>query len=273
MKAIFYITTLFFLFSFSFGFSQDNSNVLEDVYDFQPGEQVYLFGNKVKLRSAPKIESEVLELLKIGEWVKIIEKTEFSWPYKGYDSPFYKVKYNDQEGYILGGLLSFERKTVVGNPYFFAFSKEGERQFLNIRHIYKGVYSEQKVPISHTNLSIHVLENKGILDVDNILYIDYHAQTDGIEDGGIYFFVQNHTLHKIGQLSQISDSGLFYKSERFVFPDDEDGTPGIILFQKEKGEVLDEETQWVQTTTETRKLLWVEDNLVPDFRQKRLNQR
>ncbi|MEM9363481.1 MAG: SH3 domain-containing protein [Bacteroidota bacterium] len=268
MKANFYITALTFLFTLSFGFSQDDSNFLEDVYDFQPGEQVYLFGNNVKLRSAPKIESEVLELLKIGEWVEIIEKTEYSWPYKGYDSSFYRVKYDTVEGYILGGLLSLERKTVAGNPYFFTFSKEGKRNFLNIRSIHKGTYTEQKVPLSHTNLSIHVLGNKGIQDVDNILYLDYHAQANGIEDGGIYFFVKNHTLHKIGALSQISDSGLFYQSERFVFPDDEEGIPGVILFRKEKGEMLDEETQWVQTTTETRKLLWVEDKLVPNFRQK-----
>ncbi|WP_422860923.1 SH3 domain-containing protein [Flagellimonas sp. S174] len=269
MKAIFYITALIFLFTFNFGFSQNSPHCSEDMYSFQPGEQVYIFGNNVKLRSAPRIESDVLGLLKIGEWVKVIEKTEFSWPYKGYDAPFYKVKYDTQEGYILGSLLSLERKTIAGNHYFFAFSKEKNSPFLNIRHVVRGKYTEQKVPLSHTSLSIHVLGNRGILDVDNILYVDYHAHSCSNEDGGIYFFVQKNRLHKIGELSQISDSGLLYQSEKFIFPDDEYGIPGMILFKKEKGEILDEETDWVQTTIETRKFLWVEDKLVPDFRQKR----
>ncbi len=268
MKANFYITALSCLFTFYFGISQEKEHCPENGYDFQVGEQVYVFGNNVKLRSAPKTESKVLELLRIGEWVEIIEKTEFSWPYKGYDSPFYKVKYDTMEGYIIGGLLSLEKKTVGDNQYFFAFSKAGERSYLNVRHLDKGKYAEQKIPLSHTNVSIHVLENKGIDEIDNILYVDYHSSAGGAEDGGIYFFVQGNQLHYIGELSQVSDSGSYFNSEKFIFPDDKNGIPGAILFKKDRGELLDEATEWVQTSTETRKLQWIEGRLIPNFREK-----
>ena len=267
MKALFYIPTLLFFFSISVGFSQRDYHCQESKCDFQAGEQVFVFGNNVKLRSAPKIESEVLELLKIGEWVEVIEKTEFSWPYKGYDSPFYKVKYDTVEGYILGGLLSLEKKTIAGNEYFFAFSKEGEHHFLNLRHVILGKYSEQKIQLSHTRISIDVLGNRGLYGLDDILYVNYHAEVVGDEGGGIYFFAQGPTLYKIGQLSEISDSDRFHQFEKFIFPNDENGIPETILLKKEKREVLDVESEWVRTSSETRKLLWIDGELMPSFNQ------
>ena len=269
MKALFYIPTLLFLFSVSFGFSQRNYHCPEEECDFQPGEQVFVFGNKVKLRSAPKIESKVLELLRIGEWVEIIEKTEFSWPYKGYDSPFYKVKYDTVEGYILGGLLSLKKKTIADSDYFFAFSKEGENHSLNIRQLIHGKYSEQKVPLSHANISIDFLGNRGMYDLDDILYINYHSVVDGNEGGGIYFFAQDNTLHQIGQLSGISSSTTLKQSERFIFPKDEHGIPDTILYRKQRAEILDETSEWVQSSTETRKFQWLEGKSTPNFHQKR----
>ena len=271
MKALFYIPALALLLTSYFGFSQSDLTGDEIQHDFQVGEQVFVFGDNVKLRSAPRIESEVLELLKIGEWVKIIEKTEFSWPYKGYDSPFYKVKYDTVEGYILGGLLAVEKKTIAGNTYFFAFSKERERPHLNIRHVIQGKYAEQRVPLAHTHLSIRSIGNKGLYDLDDILYIDYAPKVSGSEAGGIYFFIQGHNLYKIGQLSEISDSDRFHQFETFIFPNDENGIPETILLKKEKREVLDMESEWVQTSSETRKLLWIDGKLMPSFNQKLSN--
>lgn len=238
---------------------------------FEPGEQVYVFGNNVKLRSAPKIESEVLEFLKIGEWVQIVEKTEFSWPYKGYDSPFYKVKYDDVTGYILGGLLAIEKKNLNAMDYFFAFSKEGNHNFLNIRNVVEGSYLEQKVPLSHTNIAIHTIGDRGIPNLDGILFVDYIADACGIESGGIYLFAHSNELTKVAELSEISDAGVFYRSERFIFPDDQGGIPGKIFFKKEQGENLDEASLWTKTFVETRQLSWVDGKLIPDYQQKAPN--
>ncbi|WP_396591732.1 SH3 domain-containing protein [Allomuricauda sp. R78024] len=268
MKAVFYITVLTTLFTFSTITAQNGYNCPLEECDFKPGEQVYLFGNDVKLRAAPDVESEVLELLKIGEWVKIIEKTEFTWPYRGFDSPFYKVKYDDGvTGYLLGGLLSLEKKTLNSQNYFFAYSKEGKRTFLNIRNIKNGTYIEKKIPLANSTIRIKALDDKGVPGLDGILLIDYYAEACGMEGGGIYLFAQNDELTKVASLSQISDAGVFYYSEKFVFPFDEGGISGKILFKKERNENLDEASQWKKTAMETRMLSWVDGKLVPDYRE------
>nr|WP_297916797.1 SH3 domain-containing protein [uncultured Allomuricauda sp.] len=267
MKIRFALTVGVVLFIFSLSYAQK----IHDVDSFKSGDQVYVFGNDVKLRSAPKTESDVLKLLKIGEWVEILEKTEFSWPYKGFDSPFYKVKYDTTEGYILGGLLSLERKTLGYTHYYFAVSREGERSFLNMRHRREGTYLEKKIPIPHENFSIQTLGNKGVYGLDDILFINYHSEACMMEGGGIYFFVQNDTIHEVGQLSEISDAGIFHLKEKLIFPKDEDGIPNTILFKKVTQSILDDETEWVQTTIETRKLRWISGKLTPDFREKLSN--
>lgn len=265
MKATCLITVLTLLFTISIGFAQ-HEHCPE--CPFEPGEQVYVFGNDVKLRAEPNTDSKVLELLKIGEWVKIIEKTEFSWPYKGFDSPFYKVKYDDMTGYILGGLLSLERKTVGGINYFFAYSMEGDELFLNIRSMHFGNIYKKKIPLSNPFIAIKTHNNRGIGNLDGMLFIDYQAGHDGDENGGVYLFPFEGVLSKY-ELSQYHDHDSFYYSEKFIFPDEEGGIPGKIIFKKEKGyNYLGEENKWLQTVEETWRLSWDFGELTPNFREK-----
>ncbi len=270
MRILFIISALATLFTISLT-AQKGYNCPSDECAYQPGEKAYLFGNDVKLRSGPGIESEVLELLKIGEWVEIIEKTNFSWPYKGFDSPFYKVKYDKVTGYILGGLLSFQKKTLNEHHYYFAYSKEGKTTYLNIRNVKNGAYIEKKVPLAHPNIDIKILDGKGLSGVDGMFYVDYYAEACGLENGGIYFFAHGDELTKVATLSQISDSGILQYSEKFIFPEDEGGIPEKILFKKERNEVYDESTNWSKIAKEKRELSWVNGKLIPDYKQKASN--
>ncbi|WP_420320299.1 SH3 domain-containing protein [Flagellimonas sp.] len=238
---------------------------------FQPAEQVYVFGNDVKLRSEPNTESKVLELLKMGEWVEIIEMTNSSWPYNGYDSPFYKVKYDDMTGYILGGLLSLEKKTVGGTDYFFAYSREGEKTFLNVRSMYFGRLLEKKIPLASPIINIKTYGNRGIENLDGIIFVHNYSALDDLDLGGNYIFAFEGSLTSY-QLSQTDYEDASYYSEKFVFPDEEKGIPGKIIFKKEEGlRYLDEENKWLYTNVETWKLHWGYGQLVPNFREKPTN--
>ncbi|MEX0313105.1 MAG: SH3 domain-containing protein [Allomuricauda sp.] len=239
---------------------------IHDIDAFQPGEQVYAFGNNVKLRAAPDTDSKVLELLKMGEWVKIIEKTHFSWPYKGIDHSFYKVKYNDIIGYVLGGLLSLERKTVNGTHYYFAYGQKGDETYLNIRSRYMGQLHEKKVPLSHKNFSVDTYGNRGIPNLDGILYVQYHFGRE-YHEGGIYLFALKGVLTDY-ELSRSYDSDRAYRLERFIFPDDEGGIAGRITFRKEMGKHYKRgsENIWLHTGLETWKLTWENGELTPNFR-------
>ncbi|MEM7485760.1 MAG: SH3 domain-containing protein [Bacteroidota bacterium] len=268
MKTRYILLTLTLSFTFSFGNAQENFHCPWDQCDFKPGDKVYLFGNDVKLRTAPDTKSKVLELLKIGEWVEIIEKTTASWPYKGFDSPFYKVKYDDMTGYIIGGLLSLEKKTLNNTNYFFAYSREDDTLFLNIRNIKDGDYVENKVQLANPNIMVKTMEDQGLESLNGILYIDYISEACGMEGGSVYFFAHDKGLSKVAELSAIFEAGIFGYSEKFIFPDDEGGIPGKIVYKKESHEIYEEDSNWSKSSSEVRELSWVDGKLVPDFREK-----
>jgi Bacterial SH3 domain. len=270
MKARFLITVITTLFVLTINFAQEKMHCPPSECAFQPGDQAYAFGHKIKLRAEPNTSSAVLEELKIGEWVKILEKTPFSWPYKGFDSPFYKVNYNGMTGYILGGLLSMERKTVAGQHYFFTYSQEGETTFLNIRTVVHGSYMEKKVPLRNPHFTINTLGSKGVPNLDGILYVDYQANASNLDDGGIYLFLNHFNLCDAVAISEVVDQGSSnYLSERLIFPDDSDGIPNKVLYKMEKGENLDLATEWRQTSMESRILTWADGTLSPNIREKR----
>lgn len=72
----------------------------------------------------------------------------------------------------------------------------------------------------------------------------------------------------MARLSQVSDAGVYYFWEEFIFPEDDHGMIGKILFKKEQGEYLDDESSWKKITKETRELTWANGNLYPDYRAK-----
>ena len=253
MKTKLQITALTILCTLSFNLAQGGYQCSHGECTFQPGQQVYIFGNNVKLRTAPSAESKVLELLKIGEWVEVIEKTTFSWPYKGFDSPFYKVKYDDTTGYILGGLLATERKTLNGQNYFFAYSKEGDAIFLKYPECEKWRLCRAKDTVGPIQiLTSKYLTTKGVPGLEGIMFIDYNAEACGVEGGGVYLFAHDGELTRVAALTLVSDAGVYYRSERFIFPTDVGGLPEKILLKKEQGEVFDESTHWTKTTVENK---------------------
>ena len=178
------------------------------------------------------------------------------------DHPFYKVDYKGTEGYVLGGLLALEKKTINDVVHLFGRSKTGNEDHLLIRTLKEdGSFTEKSTKLGNEQFYLTDLGTKGVPTIDGILFVDYLAESCGVEGGGIYFFQQGHVLHQVARLSQVSDAGAYYFWEEFVFPEDKDGVAGKIRYKKEVGEYLDEATNWKKTSVETKELVWANTNL------------
>ncbi|MEM1340450.1 MAG: SH3 domain-containing protein [Bacteroidota bacterium] len=233
--------------------------------EFESGEVTYLFGNQVQLREGPTTTSKVLKTLAIGTQLVILEKHENSWRYKGVDSNFYKVGYKGIEGYVLGGLMAIERKIINEVTHLFGHAKTGNEDYLLIRSLKEdGSFTEKATRLEATQFYLLYLGTMGVPDLQGILLVDYVSEGCGSEGGGIYLFQQDEQLHQVARLSQVSDAGAYYFWEEFVFPDDDHGAAGKILFKKEKGEYMDKESNWTRITKETRELTWANGSLFPD---------
>ena len=242
--------------------AQEKPLCIYDECGFEPGQIVYLFGDQVQLREAPTLKSKVLKRLPIGTRLVIQEKHENSWPYKGVDHHFYKVAYNNMEGYVLGGLIALEKKTINTIMHLFGYSRTGDEDYLLIRSLKNdGSFTEKATRLANGQFYLSALGNKGLPNIEEILFVDYLAEACGVEGGGIYLFQQEGALHQVARLSQVSDAGAYYFWEEFIFPDDNHGIPGKIRYKKEMGENLDESSHWKKTSKETKILVWNNLNL------------
>ncbi len=242
--------------------AQERPLCIDEGCGFEPGQIVYLFGDHVQLREAPTTESKVLKTLPIGMHLVIQEKHENSWRYKGVDHHFYKVDYKGTEGYILGGLLALEKMTINKVVHLFGRIKIGNEDYLLIRTLKgDGSFTEKSTKLSSGQFHLTSLGTKGLPTIEGVVFVDYVAEACGIEGGGIYLFQQEGQLHQVARLSQVSEAGAYYLWEEFIFPEDEHGVVGKILYKKEVGEYFDEVANWKKTSLETKELVWTHQGL------------
>lgn len=251
------------LLSSTIGFAQEPKYLSEN-YEFEVGDIVYLFGNDVKLRDSPDTESNVLSLLKIGTEIKILEKTDDSMLFEGIDSPWYKVKYENKTGYVLGALISMDKQRYNSITYLIALKKEGSELFLKTRVLENDKnYTENTVSLATHIFTTTAYGNRGLTNVKSVFGINYMAEACGVDGGGIYLFYNDGQLIKAIAYSQISDAGIYWFHEDYIFPTDEEGTQGKIAYSKEYGETKEEETEWIEIKKTKRLLEWKNNKIFP----------
>ena len=250
--------------------SAQENRYVHGAYEFQVGSVEYLFGDNVKLRTAPDTNSEVVQLLAIASPLKILEKTKELTPFNGYDSPWYKVNANGKEGYVLGGLIALVSQSIDDERYLAVLKKKDEEQFINTRLVKADApYQELSVKLSGSASGVFRLKtftNRGLPNVANMVQLDLTSEACGVEGGGIYLFNDGSNFFKAFEYSQISDAGVYWYNENYIFPEDENGVPGKFIYEEEIGSYQDEETNWVEIKKTQRELEWKNGKLTPDLK-------
>ena len=245
------------------GFGQDTKYLSEN-YEFKNGEIAYMFGNDVKLRDQPTAESNVLTLLKIGEQIEIIEKSNSTMQFDGIESPWYKVKTKDKVGFVLGSLISLDKATNGNLTYLVSLKKDGLKLFAKTRVFENGLdFKENVSQLMTGEFSIKAGGNKGLENIKSIFQIDYLAESCGVNGGGIYLFYDGNDFLKAIDYTQVADADLYWFVEDYIFPNEEGGIKGKIVYKSEVGETKDYETEWTESKITRRILEWNGMEIIP----------
>lgn len=248
--------------------AQSETRYLSSYFKFSPGNTEQIFANDVKFRKGPDTNSDVIDLLKIGTRIKIIEQSELTQEFDGIESNWYKIEFNGKTGYVLGALISMRSLTTIDNKnlHFQIKSDENGRISVKIRHAFNETeYKENTFGLIGYEFSIDLLNNNGLQNVKNIIAINYLSEACGVEGGVSYIFWDGSNLKHIADLSSISEAGMFYYQEKFVFPNQPEGVKDKLVYEVERGTIEDEETNWVKTYKEKREYAWTGTEMVPTF--------
>lgn len=254
---------LIFIMFCKLGFGQD-PGILSEYRDFESGEIVYMFGDDVRLRDAPSTRSQVLAHLSIGEKIEIIEKSYVKMEYDGTESPWYRIKTKDKVGFVTGSLISLDRVTNGNLTYLVTLKKDGNKTYLKTRVIEKGLQYVENISLLKTGeFSIKSLGNKGLDSLKDVFAIDYFSEACGVDGGGILLFYDGKSLIKAVDYKWVSDSDAYWIYEEYIFPEDEGGIKGKIVYKSKIGETKESKTEWVETMHTRRILEWNGREIIP----------
>ncbi|QCE42536.1 SH3 domain-containing protein [Psychroserpens sp. NJDZ02] len=212
-----FLTLIFILLTIT-GFSQSNQ--------FQKGEEVYLFGDNVRLRSKPSTKSEVIELVSIGSKLQIIDISNKTHTYKGITSPWYLVNYNGIQGYVVGGLISIQKiESLYSDAYYlFNIAKSHFTYYnnINIRLIQNNkIIDTMEIKISENdNFELSVLENKNLTKCKDIILINQSSKIENPNEKRQYqnyIGIVNNAFVFMGTTKKSSIKNLFDYNYEFIF--------------------------------------------------------
>ncbi len=173
------------------------------------------------------------------------------------DYAWVKIKYGKKVGYVLSSELALRRETTKQYDFIVGIERSGFMPEVAVLSLMGGeVISEIRVPIETELFQFHIHDNKGLKEIKNVLYVDFVAEACAVDGGGAYIFYDGKNLFLAATVSSVSDSGLFYYGEDLIFPRDKNGREGVVLYEREHMEFIDEDTNWEQTKITRRELKW-----------------
>jgi hypothetical protein len=234
---------LLFLLVTGFSFAQD------DIISFEPKQVVYVLGDSINIRKEPNTKAEAVVQVPIGTRLTIIKRSDATMDLNGFEMPWYLVQITPkQKGYIWGGKLAHYSFRSSKNPdivFHFGLEKEidgiatyqirVEKNHKQLQHItFEGFGSAMK---RHTFTNYG---NRGLENVDDVIYVDGYSEACGDAGGAIVFFWSDGKLYNVRQLNDYSDVPVFSR-ETFLYPSDMEGRKDLIVLHEEDGEYIFEE--------------------------------
>jgi len=86
----------------------------------------YMLDYPVNIRSQPNLQSTVIGRLALHDRIEILENTDISQRINGMWAYWYRIRHNNQEGYIWGGFIAME-------TFIFDIDGNGQDDFFQVR--------------------------------------------------------------------------------------------------------------------------------------------
>jgi hypothetical protein len=236
---------------------------------FEKGDTLYTFNMKNKVYKNPTIKSEAYLQLPANTSVKVAKsiETDYDNPYDPED--FLQVIAGGKMGFMQRKDLTAARVPIEGSnrSMLFQFYLDTNLTYaLKYREFYeKSIVNETKLELMTSSFNVYMIHPKGIDSLTGILVLDHLAEACGYDGGDTYYYYDPERLEKMAHLISVGDGGVYYRTERLIFPSDEGGLERKVIFEGVEMYVIDEETEWEEIKTERRVYKWLDGRLYPAF--------
>lgn len=212
------------------------------------------------VRESPSINSQLLDSLQMGKSIKVLNSTENHLQIKGINVPWVEIQYQNAAGKTLTGFL-WQGFTAIG------FQETKNQLYLTSIDKIQNERDSENYEVENFTISVKLLDKNnaiiaqktikkaiagsaffqgksigslGLKGLEDIFRISFNGEACGIPTLYYYLGWNGKNFIELPEKYDVSDAGIFYHSEDFIFPKEKGGKPNLIIKQIEEGE-YDEE--------------------------------
>lgn len=236
---------------------------------FEKGDSLYTFNLKNPVFKSAKSNEKPFLVLPANSLVQVARsiETDYEIPYDA--ESYLPVSIGGKHGFIQRKHLAAE-KIIIPNSnralLFQLMTDSNSNYALKYREFFDDqIVNEAQLDLMTYAFSVYMMLPEGLDSLGGILVVDHIAEACGYDGGDTYYYYDPESLEKMAHLSSVGDGGVYYRVERLVFPKDKGGLDRKVIFEAEEFNMLDEETEWEEITTERRVYKWLSGRLYPEF--------
>ncbi len=238
------------------GYSQNEA--YNPYKQIQVGQQYYLIADRVNVRAMPSSNATITGKLALGSSLQVEEKSSEELVIEGLNAPWYRISFQEngqrKSGYIWGGFMALGHLQSQEDPntlFLYGFSRQTRdmvngyprtQTYMQVRACRQNQeLSKLEFPaigLLSTGIDASISNNKGVKGIRNILQFSFSDGYCGGAFGMQVVFWDGLQLHHIRKLDNGFDIP-YFRHEYFIYPNDNLGVEGLIIFQMEEGKYDD----------------------------------
>ena len=228
------------------------------------------------MREAPLYKARQIDSLQINTPIKILNITTENYTMGIRKAPWYEVSYqkgNEQKtGYLWGGNIALAYGKKDQTEYLLGAigtidlaSSLNSRLVLHVKlFAFENGKQVDQISFSWGELnfiSMTIGDNKGLEGVKTIVRIDNAGEACGVPTLTNYYLWTGKTFYPLNTLTNVSDAGVFYSSEEYIFPSDKGGKKSQIIMKAEAAE-FDENEKLIKKEKFKATFLWTGERVI-----------
>lgn len=247
----------------------------------------YIFADTALIRISPDTKQAPADTLFAGDNITIAGMVPNTLTIRGLKGPWLKIKYTKngelKNGYVWQGLVSCmplrrgDVKFVLGiERRADSVTGTGKEKNTIKRFQFKLKVVKQGAVLAKTTFVTFddesasycygkIMSGMGLTNVQNMVSISIGGEACGIPLYSYYFaWTKNQQLVSFPRKESISDAGVFYHSETFTFPNEQDGKPDLVLWKRtveESTDKLDKDGNEILKVTERKSAVYTWDGI------------
>lgn len=220
------------------------------------GDTSVVFVANAYVRNEPSLNGVVIDSLKTGAKVIVVSEPYNADRIKGFYAPWRQITYTKhgqaRKGFIWAGLLALgARKDAEGNQYIYGFERSvmhndyamdeyvGAIKVIDRAGELRGSSSFRHLNYGQSYHVSKLLSGMGLNGIKHMMRIEFMGEACGIPSNYYYTAWNGDTVIDMPSRYTVSDAGVFYHLESFLFPEEHQKEVNTLYKVIETGTALD----------------------------------